>query len=712
MPFLRIYFLSFCCCLITMVNAQLALPCPDIIISGEVINENSCGIGSNGSIHLDITGGVEPYSIIWTTGDTDQDSIIDLASGTYGVTVTDSNNCVAVAGFQVLLTDTMSFSDLSIYPTCDGDSGTGIISVLGGNPPYSYLWSNGSEDSTAANLPVGMHSVVVTDQSNCAVTMDVEIITNPELEVFPVVNNPLCFSDFGDVSLFILGGAPPYQIDWMGVDSTAVPPGSYEVEILDASNCSKLVAYHIVSEDPIIVELDTFLVNCHANQYEVSTSISGGNPPYVLDWFGLDTNAIFSGVHLFEVTDSMGCVYQDSLVIETVDSIDIEITSGVLECGEDSTLTSIEVMGGIAPYQISWSGTSSDSLSSHVFVGSNWVEIEDARGCVIRDSFMVISPVLFTVDFDVTAANCNQANGTLVAHVSGGSGSFIMYYANTAIDTILSALPAGSYDFKIVDENGCALDTTVKIPSTPHLYLKGFEIQDNTCFGESQASISLDFQNVQGELELEWNNGDTTTTIDSLSAGVYSLEANDSTGCVFDTIFVIDEVPSIVISSIIQYDPCANDEIGRFIKVIPSGGVEPYEIDWEYGSSSDSTFYLESIGVYNVTVTDSNGCSNSLNILVEGDQIGGEYCFEIPNAFSPNGDGSNDYWFISGLDEKPNNSLKIFNRWGIKVFETTNYQSDWEGRHDGNELPMGSYYYILDLGDGKNVFNGTISIKR
>ncbi len=709
MHFLRIYFLSFCCCLLSVVSAQQ--PCPDIIISGEVIHENPCGNGPNGSIHITIDGGVEPYSITWTSSQTDQDSIIDLTSGTYGVTVIDSNNCMAVAGFQVLLVDTMTFEDLSIYPSCDGDSGTGVISVLGGNPPYSYLWSNGSTDSVAYNLALGQHSVTVTDQSNCTVIMEVEIITNLELEVFPVVNHPLCFSDFGDVSLFILGGAPPYNIDWMGIDSTAVTPGSYDVEVSDASNCSKVVSYHILSEEAIVVDLDTFLLDCVGNQFAVNTHISGGTAPYELNWFGLDTNSVFSGIHHFEVIDSLGCIYQDSLVIDQVDSLTINVFSEVLECSQDSTLANIEIAGGISPYEIVWSGTSSDSLVSYVFEGMNWVEIVDARGCVIRDSFEVVSPTDLLVEFEITPSTCNAQNGSLITHVTGGSGQFSILFSGSVIDTILTGLSEGEYSFQIVDYNGCEIDTTVFLPSLPHFYLSSFEQINNGCHGESLASLELNFEGVEGELELFWNTGDTTTTIDSLSAGVYTLSAMDSTGCLFDTVFVIEDVDPVFFTTYIQYNPCESI-LDKFITISPGGGTPPYIIDWESGSSSDSTFYIDEIGSYYVEVTDSNGCTTAMSLLVEGDNVGGEFCFKIPNAFSPNGDGSNDTWIITGLDEKPNNSLKVFNRWGLVVFESSNYQSDWNGTNGSSELPMGSYYYTLDLGDGKHIFDGTISIKR
>lgn len=90
---------------------------------------------------------------------------------------------------------------------------------------------------------------------------------------------------------------------------------------------------------------------------------------------------------------------------------------------------------------------------------------------------------------------------------------------------------------------------------------------------------------------------------------------------------------------------------------------------------------------------------------------------EIPDAFSPNGDGVNDTFFIPNLTSYPNHSLKIFNRWGAEVFQASPYLNDWDGRSHhsatlGENLPVSTYYYILDLGNGEDAFRGFVYLKR
>jgi gliding motility-associated-like protein len=120
-------------------------------------------------------------------------------------------------------------------------------------------------------------------------------------------------------------------------------------------------------------------------------------------------------------------------------------------------------------------------------------------------------------------------------------------------------------------------------------------------------------------------------------------------------------------------------------------------------------------GDYSVTVS-VDGCTSEpsyTTVIIKN-------CFDffIPEGFSPNGDGINDLFVIRGIDYYPKNTFQIFNRWGNKVFETVSYKNTWNGlstlgiRVSGNELPVGTYFYLLDLGDNSPVYKGTIYLNR
>jgi len=80
------------------------------------------------------------------------------------------------------------------------------------------------------------------------------------------------------------------------------------------------------------------------------------------------------------------------------------------------------------------------------------------------------------------------------------------------------------------------------------------------------------------------------------------------------------------------------------------------------------------------------------------------------NTFTPNGDNNNDLWYIGNIEKYPNNHLEIYNRYGKQIFVTDGYNNSWGGTSFGEKLPAATYFYILDLGDGKGVYNGTVTI--
>ncbi len=139
-----------------------------------------------------------------------------------------------------------------------------------------------------------------------------------------------------------------------------------------------------------------------------------------------------------------------------------------------------------------------------------------------------------------------------------------------------------------------------------------------------------------------------------------------------------------------------------------------------YSSSSQNSHIISAepsdAGVYSIIVS-TNGCTSEpsdVTIVVDNCEID----FFIPEGFSPNGDGINDLFVIRGIENYPYNTFVIFNRWGEKLFEAMNYNNTWDGRATkglrigGEILPIGTYFYILDLGIGTDVYKGTIYLNR
>jgi gliding motility-associated-like protein len=126
-------------------------------------------------------------------------------------------------------------------------------------------------------------------------------------------------------------------------------------------------------------------------------------------------------------------------------------------------------------------------------------------------------------------------------------------------------------------------------------------------------------------------------------------------------------------------------------------------------TSSNPQIELKEELNYIVVVTDTNGCVNSDTIYVRPiPQI------VFPNGFTPNGDGINDDWQIDYIDQFPNSVVEVYNRWGQMLFRSVGYTQRWDGRYNGEELPVGTYYYIIELNDPlfPDTYSGPITIMR
>jgi gliding motility-associated-like protein len=135
------------------------------------------------------------------------------------------------------------------------------------------------------------------------------------------------------------------------------------------------------------------------------------------------------------------------------------------------------------------------------------------------------------------------------------------------------------------------------------------------------------------------------------------------------------------------YYPDASD--GEIVLTV-SGGTSPYLYNWNDGSSG-SVLYNLARGSYSVTVTDNNNCTKSESFSVSNLN---EFCFDIPDIITPNGDGKNDEWVIEGLQIYPDVTVEIYDRWGKRVFYSRGYDVNFDGKFNGKDLPTHHFYHL------------------
>lgn len=225
---------------------------PPLHVAHTFTNAGCNGV-ANGTIDITVSGGTGVYSYIWSDGATTEDRT-NLTAGNYQVTITDSNNCSITTHETINEHSSFTVDLFSLAETCAGKADGSIrLQHIGGSPPFSYRWSNGTTTQDIANIAAGQYMVTVTDANNCSVidTVVVDLLSN--LSMIADVKNASCIplAD-GQIELSVSGGRGPFSYQWsngiMHETNGNLPPGSYSVTITDSAGCSITASFEVVYE--------------------------------------------------------------------------------------------------------------------------------------------------------------------------------------------------------------------------------------------------------------------------------------------------------------------------------------------------------------------------------------------------------------------------------------------------------------------------------
>ena len=153
--------------------------------------------------------------------------------------------------------------------------------------------------------------------------------------------------------------------------------------------------------------------------------------------------------------------------------------------------------------------------------------------------------------------------------------------------------------------------------------------------------------------------------------------------------------------------PTCSDSYDGGIEISISGGNPSYSIQWSDGSSGTLLQDL-SPGSFDIQVTDVNQCSESESYSLSSNR---DNCVIVPEIITPATiDDYNDTWRIPGIEFYPDATIEVYDRWGNQVFYSKGYPQPWDGKYDGEYLPMASYHYVINLNNGSPPFIGNITI--
>ncbi len=608
-------------------NARVLSP----LSVGSYVSSVSCNNGSDGTITLDITGGSGSYQVSWLHGASGE-TLSNLSAGTYTYTMKDARNSLCSVTGSVLV-DERSTLEVSlkenIAPLCTGgNNGSLKVSGSGGSGSYRYLWSNGNTTPSVNGLSAGTYTVTVTDKAfECTVAASYTIVDPAQISVSSTVFKPTCGGSNGSVSLSITNASSPL-VRWadgqIGTTARNLSSGTHAYTITSSQGC-KLSGEVVLGERDALQVLVTTKNNlCFAGcNGEIDLAVSGGTPPYVVQWQGGGSNLhrekLCQGNYAFTVRDFYGCQYQGTVTIGQPDALVISdgtITNISCNAGENGVIAPV-ISGGVSPYTYLWPDGSKGATLNAVKAGKYELKVVDANGCQTKKTFVLTQPDPMGISStNISHPSCTgSSDGEVSIAALGGTSPYVVTWNNGLTGAKVKGLKAGKYSYVLTDANGCTINRNVTLIDPAGLQLANVKVVNPVCFDDETGAISFDVLGGSGTYSYLWSNEATSKDLANVPYGDYSLIVNDANGCAINQTFAIVNPPALIVRGIPEYHVAC--EGGQ---VLLSTQQKWVSYSWEGPNdlvSTERSVNATEEGEYKVTVTDEKGCEATAKTYVE-----------------------------------------------------------------------------------------------
>jgi gliding motility-associated-like protein len=670
----------------------------------------------------------------------------NLASGTYSVTVT-QNGCTKDTTITLNSPNGVTLSLTNpVNPTCAGNDGSITVNLSGGNAPYNVTIDTGGTpinvslpfaiSQTVNNVPSGTVNVSVTDGSGCTANATATLTAPANCCTFSIsgsVTQAACGTSNGSIAINASNGSGNYTYAWSanaatGNNATAgsLSSGVYLLTVTDNgfANCFTDTSFTVSNPNAPVIDSNVVInETCPATgDGSISVYASGGSGTLSYTWSANANtgnvnvaSSLTAGSYNFTITDASNCQAAGNATVQSgfCCNLQTSATSSATTCGLANGSISVNVISGGQPsvaYSINGGAPQSSPLFSNLQSGNYVVITSAGQNCADTMQVSVAgSSNNLSVSLQSTDVTCfGAADGAVNSTVSGATGNTTYQWSNGAASQNISALNAGIYTLTVSDGGGCSTTASAQVTQPAALTINLGN--DTTLCTASAVQISAP----GGFSNYAWSNGLSTPTISVNVAGNYAVTVTDNNGCT-----ATDDL-SVLLSSALNLDAGEDKIIYEGNSIGLYGGLN--------GSASGQFLWSPSATVscadcqntvatpaattlYTLTYTDNNNCTVSDSVLVSVLPVGDVF---FPNAFSPNGDGNNDLYRVAGSGVK-SFRLKIFNRWGELIFESSNINEGWDGIYKGVPQSMGVYVYTSDvtlLNNAGRSYKGTITLIR
>lgn len=609
-----------------------------------------CPMDSGTSISLSVAGGFPPYTFQWSTGEAT--STIFTGAGTHTVIVVDQSDCPPTSASVVIdqITDTIT-ANAGVNQIACSD----VVQVqLGGSYTggTGAFWSGGSgvyaqsaNDTNAIYYPTtgeitgGSVDLIITNTGVgiCPAdsdTMTINFVGFDGINTILVTNSSCSGSSNGSATINTAGLTPPYSYTWntlpiqTGVAASNIPPGTYTVDAIDGNGCMTTETFTVTEPVPLTASFSQENISCFfGNDGSATVTPFGGTAPYSYSWTlggGTDSTAtnLSIGVYTATITDVNNCQITVDIIITEPPVIAATISSFTdVSCfgGSDGTAT-VVATGGTPGYTYSWDqGAGNAQTAIGLSANMYTITVSDSNGCQgianvqINEPAAGLSTIITNSD-----VSCNGGNdGEAIVTPSGGSIPYGYVWSNTDTDSIANGLVAGNYIITVTDNNGCISINNITINEPTQLITTMTSLNDVSCNGGNDGEASLGTGGGTGTYSYSWSpNVGSGPLVSNLVADTYIVTTTDNLNCTDSDTIIINEPSAPLTNTTTQVNnPCNGDNLGEAI-VTPAGGTAPYEYFWSSIPSINDSVNGLSAGVYNILVTDTNGCTSTNSVTI------------------------------------------------------------------------------------------------
>lgn len=571
-----------------------------------------------------------------------------LKGGVYTVTVDDGKGCINIK--SILVKENLS-PIVKIEPPiptiCAGQSIDLTAKAINGTGTLIYQWSTPKGISmlpiVSADVP-GSYKVTVTDTKGCTST-DAKLINqgNKPNVITTVDTVSICGGGGVLIKDTVSGGTPGYTFEWTGVkgmgDSLkffATDTGTLFLIVTDSFGCKDTGITKILFGGTLSAVLDPpNPAFCAGGSTALNANVTGSVGIVKYQWLSpsgiTGTNSTFltneGGLHQITITDDSGCSFQSSINVTIYPNPIgmIEPVTGF--CDSKPVTVQATASGGTGNYQYQWSTPTGVETGSSILAqqgGLYHLTVTDDKGCkhvTIQNIEKWNNPT--AVPDQLSPTFCGGGSTVLSGQGSGGTAPYTYGWNGTggvSTDSFIQVSITGPMTFTVTDAHGCTSSATVNVGSSNGLTVNITPNPAGFCAGGNALLSVITAGGTGNYISYQWSSSTSTYSGNPLSvntAGIYTVTVTDDEGCTgTDQVEVKSQANLFVSIQAVPTVICNNQPVN--LEAIANGGQSPFIYNWQTpaGPATGGMIPASVGGVYQVSVTDNNGCigTTSLNL--------------------------------------------------------------------------------------------------